>query len=204
MSTTNDVQPPADGSDWTYILAGETGYPGAAVPPRRPRRRRWLWLLVIAVLAAVIGGGAVAYMTAGTHHPAKPRASAAAPAVLTPDQILARDGFTPVGEMTKQELINNANSTDVAQLLNPVVDGTTVVGQNGNAGEVVIPISPAGVIVMNNPAMLHRIAAGSGGSAGTTARFVGHYLVITDPQAGSSGSSGSSPSPPASPTTSAA
>jgi hypothetical protein len=203
MSTTNDVQPPADGSDWTYTLAGETGYPAAAVAPRRPRRRRWPWLLVIAVLAVVIGGGAAAYMTAGTHHPAKPRSSASAPAVLTPDQILARDGYTPVGEMTKQELLNNAASPAEAQMLQPFVNGngTTVVGSNGNAGEVVIPVTPAGKTVLDNPAMLARIAAGSGGSAQATARFVGPYLVITDPQAGSSGSS---PSPSASPTTSAA
>lgn len=97
----------------------------------------------------------------------------------TADQVLTRDGYTPMGSMTKTELIAQAPS-DTGQILQPLVNGTSSVGTKGNAAEIVIPITPAGRTVLDNPAMLRQMAASSGGS-GSTARFAGPYLVITDP-----------------------
>ena len=45
--------------------------------------------------------------------------------------------------------------------------------------EVVIPITPAGKQLQNNPAMLRDSAHGADPAA--TARFVGPYLVVTGP-----------------------
>jgi hypothetical protein len=60
-----------------------------------------------------------------------------------------------------------------------IIAGTSAVGINGDMQEVVVPITPAGKQLLNNPAMLRDIAHGADPAA--TARFVGPYLVVTGP-----------------------
>lgn len=156
-----------------------------AAPRRRWYQRRWVRLTILAAVVLIAASAATTAVLAARHHPAPHRPAAVAPAVPTPDQVLTRDGYTPMGSMTRQELLDQAPTPAIRQILQPLVDGTSSIGTRGNASEIVIPVTPAGRTVLNNPAMLGNIAYSSGD--GSTAQFAGPYLVITSPTGNSGG-----------------